>query len=140
MPLDVRDWTCPHCGIHHDRDGNAAINIRTQGIRMLKAEGSAVWCCRRGSKTKNGTKVSFEAFAYEYRSPHRIRQGRCWVVHVALLILRGEPPVPLRLRSLGVHFAHTSVAWLPLKTPHATDCTEAPSKVLTVKRLEFPFG
>ena len=42
MPLDVREWTCPHCGTHQDGDGNAAINIRAEGIRMLKAEGSAV--------------------------------------------------------------------------------------------------
>ncbi|MHC5772068.1 MAG: RNA-guided endonuclease InsQ/TnpB family protein, partial [Nostoc sp.] len=42
MPLDVRDWTCPHCNIHHDRDGNAAANIRAEGIRIIKAEGSAV--------------------------------------------------------------------------------------------------
>ncbi len=42
MPLDVREWTCPHCNIHHDRDGNAAANIRAEGIRMIKAEGSAV--------------------------------------------------------------------------------------------------
>ncbi|MGB7708951.1 MAG: RNA-guided endonuclease TnpB family protein [Microcoleus sp.] len=42
MPLDVREWICPHCGIRHDRDGNAAINIRAEGIRMLKTDGSAV--------------------------------------------------------------------------------------------------
>jgi putative transposase len=36
MPLEVRSWTCPSCGIHHDRDGNASANIRAEGIRMLR--------------------------------------------------------------------------------------------------------
>ncbi|WP_100897113.1 RNA-guided endonuclease InsQ/TnpB family protein [Nostoc flagelliforme] len=42
MPLDVREWTCPDCNTHHDRDANASTNIRAEGIRMIKAEGSAV--------------------------------------------------------------------------------------------------
>jgi putative transposase len=35
MPLDVREWTCPHYSTHHSRDVNAAKNIRAEGIRML---------------------------------------------------------------------------------------------------------
>jgi putative transposase len=50
LPLSVRAWTCPGCGAQHDRDVNAAINLKNM------AASSAVSACGeegagRGRKT-----------------------------------------------------------------------------------------
>lgn len=49
LPLDIRSWQCQNCGTKHDRDVNAAINIRDEGLRILALGTSA---------SANGGKVS----------------------------------------------------------------------------------
>lgn len=52
LSLKVRDWQCPACLIQHDRDINAARNIRAQGILKLKAAGLSV--SANGGKRQSG--------------------------------------------------------------------------------------
>lgn len=34
IDVSVRQWTCTECGVAHDRDVNAAVNLRDEGMRL----------------------------------------------------------------------------------------------------------
>ena len=73
MPLDVRSWDCAHCGAHHDRDVNAAMNIRDEGLRILAggthatASGGGVRPSTRRNPRAGRSLVKLDASAFRQR-------------------------------------------------------------------------
>ena len=64
LSLDVRAWTCKHCGTHHDRDVNAAINIRNEALRIISLGTSESAC--GGDVSRSGkTSVLLDAIPVE---------------------------------------------------------------------------
>lgn len=72
--LGVRVVDCPHCQRRHDRDINAAINIRNEGLRVLALGTSASALGGDVRPKSSGRKKSMkaEAIPVELGSPHPI--------------------------------------------------------------------
>ncbi|MDO9281864.1 MAG: RNA-guided endonuclease TnpB family protein [Methylotenera sp.] len=68
MPLEIRMWTCDKCGTKHDRDINAAINIRNEAQRMIAA--GAVATANGGTVSrKTGRKSSIALVPLKLEAP-----------------------------------------------------------------------
>ncbi|MGL6136839.1 MAG: RNA-guided endonuclease InsQ/TnpB family protein, partial [Planktothrix sp.] len=77
LPLDIRSWTCEHCQTTHDRDINAAVNIKNEALRILRlgsvqvlSLGTSDTASLRGCQSPEQTSVSFDAIPVDARSPH----------------------------------------------------------------------
>ena len=70
MDLSVREFDCPHCNQRHDRDINAAINIKNEGLRVLTLGTSVIAPEGYVRPKQYGLKsTTAEAVVVEGRSP-----------------------------------------------------------------------
>lgn len=79
MPLDVRTYVCPECGMTMDRDVNAAINIRNFALRnIFNNTGGApeINACGDGSSGLSDANCSSETAVREARKSKHCKKRK----------------------------------------------------------------
>jgi putative transposase len=74
LPLDIRNWTCSKCNTNHDRDLNAAINIKNEALRILSL-GTRDTANGGNVRQPGKTSVLLDAIPCEVGSQHSTRRS-----------------------------------------------------------------
>jgi putative transposase len=77
LVLEIRNWQCPKCKSKHDRDINAAINIRDEGLRILKTSGTGDKACRQTVRRGTGGRKKSTTTLVSGQEAYTVPSGQC---------------------------------------------------------------